>query len=176
MMLVCPWCHQNQCSFLKKLDPPNICFKVNCMLTIKNNLEKLKNLDCTDDRLIKFPLDLLYFHFANMSIWKSSRLFDSFYNLLFHDDVQILNINDKKIWICQSNITSFLNGFALIKIYMRKTLMILAWHLQYPPQEIIDQKIKPKLTPESNHFRKFWARYKMSIRIKIAFIKPYVHN
>lgn len=110
--------------FLKKLDPPNICFKVNCMLTIKNNLEKLKNLDCTDDVLIKFPLDLLYFHFANMSIWKSSRLFDSFYNLLFHDDVQILNINDKKIWICQRNITSFLNGFALIKIYMGKTYLI----------------------------------------------------
>lgn len=126
-LLWCSYVHdviQNHCSFLKKLDPPNICFKVNCMLTIKNNLEKLKNLDCTDDRLIKFPLDLLYFHFANMSIWKSSRLFDSFYNLLFHDDVQILNINDKKIWICQRNITSFLNAFSLIKIYMGKTYLI----------------------------------------------------
>lgn len=41
------------------------------MLIIKNNFEKLKNLDCIDDRLIKFFLDLFYFYFVNMLIWNS---------------------------------------------------------------------------------------------------------
>lgn len=113
---------QNHCSFLKNLAPSLYFLRLTVCWHNKQNLEKLKTLDCTDDRLIKFPLDL-HFHFANMSISKSKWLFDSFYNLLFLDDVQILNINDKKIWIRQKNITSFLHAFALIKIYMGKTYL-----------------------------------------------------